>query len=200
MHRTLRLLKREGFEKIVINLHHLGETIKESVGVGEEFGLDIYYSEEPEILGTAGGIKAAQHLIGAETFLVMNGDILVDAPLARIFDFHKEHGGAATLVLKDDPAAAGYGDVRVDDINRVRQIAGRPPCPMNLRPMLFTGIQVIEPVFFDFVAPGKKASSTSETYPAMIRHELSIHCYEYSGYFMDIGSPERYEIAKNNFR
>ena len=60
LHTILRQLNKHGFNKVVINLHHLGHMIKESVGDGSEFGLEVYYSEEENILGTGGGIKAAQ--------------------------------------------------------------------------------------------------------------------------------------------
>jgi len=197
LHIVLKLLAREGFGKVIINLHHLGHMIRESVGDGDDFGMDIVYSEEKEILGTGGGIKSAQKLIGEDTFLVMNGDLLVDAPLDDIWKQHKRTGAAATLVLKDDPSIPGYGAVKVDSNMRVRRILDKPPCDEELKPMLFTGIQVLEPDFFEFVEYGKKASSTQDVYPKMLDKGLIINYYLYTGLFLDIGTPEMYEYASN---
>jgi NDP-sugar pyrophosphorylase family protein len=169
--------------------------IKESVGDGSEFGLEVYYSEEKNILGTGGGIKAAQKLLGEDTFLVINGDVIANVPLGDVWEHHLKTGGAATLVVKDDPSIPGWGDVKIDEKGLVRQILGKPKFDMPLKPRLFIGIQVLEPVFFTFLQPGVKASSTNDFYPAMLEKGLTIHSYEYSGYFLDIGTPERYQRA-----
>lgn len=199
LHTILTQLKRHGFEKVVINTHHLGHMIKESVGDGSGFGLKVYYSEEEKILGAGGGIKAAQKLLGDGTFLVINGDVIADAPLGDIWERHLKKGGAATLVVKDDPSIPGWGDIKIDDQGLVRQILGRPKCDAPLKPRLFIGIQVIEPVFFSFVEHGVKASSTNDVYPAMLESGLIINSYEYTGKFLDIGTPERYRQACASF-
>lgn len=196
LHILLRLLKREGFGKVVINLHHLGHMIKESVGDGSSFGLEVHYSEEERILGTGGGIKAARHLLGDDTFLVINGDVMVDAPLGEIWEHHIEKNAAATLVVKDDPTSPGWGAIKVDEKGRVRQILGKPPCKDPLLPKLFVGIHVIEPVIFDFIPPGEKSSSTQDVYPAMLDSGLPVHYFEYTGPFIDIGTPERYRALQ----
>jgi len=198
LHIILRLLKREGFNRVVINLHHLGHMIKESVGDGNAFGLDVRYSEEGKILGTGGGIKAAQQLLGDKTFLVINGDILVNAPLGEIWKYHRDKDVAATLVVKDDPNIPGWGAVKVDKECYIRQILGKPSFNNPLKSRLFVGIQVIEPVFFDFLTLGNKASSTQDVYPEMLKRGLSICSYEYSGTFIDIGTPEKYAEARSS--
>ena len=195
IHTILRQLKQHGFEKVVINTHHLGHMIRESVGDGSGFGLKVYYSEEEKILGAGGGIKAAQKLLGDDTVLVINGDIIADAPLGDIWEHHLKKGGAATLVVKDDPSIPGWGDIKIDDEGRVRQILGRPKHDAPLKPRLFIGIQVIEPVFFSFLKKGVKASSTNDVYPRMLESGLTINSYEYTGKFIDIGTPERYRQA-----
>jgi len=192
IHKVLRLLKKEGFERAVINLHYLGEMIRESVGDGSSFGLDVIFSEEPELLGTGGGIKAAQRHLGDDTFLVINADVLTDAALSDIWRFHKNAGGVATLVTRDSPGADGHGAIMIDHEGRVRQVLGRPKVSVSLKPRLFTGIQVVEPVFFDFVRPGEKTSSTGDVYPAMLKAGLEIYKYDHRGLFVDIGTPEEY--------
>jgi len=198
IHKVLRQLKQEGFGRAIINLHYMGEMIKKSVGEGAEFGMEVIYSEEPELLGTGGGIKAAQKYLNEDTFLVINADIISDAPLSDIWRFHKKAGGAATLVTKNSPEAEGYGAVMTDREGRVRQILGRPKASVPLKPRLFTGIQVLEPVFFDFLKPNVKASSTVDVYPAMLEAGLAIYNYDHEGFFVDIGTPEKYQKIKSS--
>ncbi|MBI2264863.1 MAG: nucleotidyltransferase family protein [Armatimonadetes bacterium] len=160
IHRILRLLEANGFRDIVVNLHHLGEKIQESVGDGAAFGVRVSYSPEKEILGTGGGIKGAQQLIGDETFLVINGDILISIALTDVVRFHREHGGAATLVVRDDPSLDGYGAIMVDSGGRVRDILRLVDRAPGLLPRLFTGIQVLEPIFFNYLPEPIPASTT----------------------------------------
>jgi len=79
-HQLDRLL-RAGIQRVVINLFHLGHLIERALGAGDDFGVEICYSREPEPLETGGGIRFAQPLLGDAPFLLLNGDIWTD------FDF-----------------------------------------------------------------------------------------------------------------
>lgn len=196
IHRVIKMLARDGFDDIVINLHHLGDQIRESTGDGSRFGVRIKYSHEEKIMGTGGGIKAAQDLIGKGTFLVINADVLIDIDLRKVFKYHKERGGAATLVLRDDSDEAGYGAIKIDNQGRIRDILGTSAGNHGeLLPRLFTGIQVLEPVFFDYLPPGEWASSTRDVFPEMMKEGLEFFACEHRGFFLDIGTPERYSRA-----
>ena len=76
----LAALKRAGFRDIVINLAWLGQRIRDHLGDGKKYGLNIQYSDEGEALETSGGIIHALPLLGKEAFLVVNGDIWTDYP------------------------------------------------------------------------------------------------------------------------
>jgi NDP-sugar pyrophosphorylase family protein len=74
IHQQLRLLKKNGFQKVIILAGYLGEMITQSVGNGESFGLEVFYSFDwPELLGTGGALKKALPLLG-ESFMVIYGD------------------------------------------------------------------------------------------------------------------------------
>ncbi len=75
-------LKAQGVEEVVINLHHLGDKIRDTLGDGRMYGLRIVYSPEEPILDTGGGIKKAQPWLDGETFLVLNCDTILDLDLA----------------------------------------------------------------------------------------------------------------------
>src|SRR5262249_49556351 len=122
----LALLHAGGIREVVINLHHLGDVIERHLGDGSRFGLAIRYSPDPTILDPGGGIKRAEMLRAGEPFVVANADSLLQVSLREVWEFHRAHGGIATLALRADPDAARYGLVEVDRSDRVRRIVGLP--------------------------------------------------------------------------
>src|SRR5574339_386662 len=122
---NLLLLKRHGFREVIINLHHLGPMIEQALGNGSKYGLRIWYSQEPVILGTGGGIKQAEPYFSGEPVLILNGDTLVEIDLDELCAFHHEQRAAATLVLRPDPEAARWGLVEVEQGHRIVRITGR---------------------------------------------------------------------------
>src|SRR5438105_13823420 len=142
------LLHHAGVRDVVINTHHLGaEMEKGARELAHRIGIDLSISNEKgHILGTGGGLRHAAQLLGAETFFLLNGDMLFDVDLLAALKAHRERGAVATMVLAPYPKGASYGAVELDAEQRVRRIAGRgvPPEPGLLRTH-FTGVHVMEP-------------------------------------------------------
>ena len=101
------LLKNAGVREIVINTHHLGSTMaRGALAIASELDLDLQVSrEEKQILGTGGGVRRAQAMLGAGTFLLMNGDMIFDLDLAAALAAHRK-AGAADLRQATWPAVA----------------------------------------------------------------------------------------------
>src|SRR5947208_11270909 len=88
--RIIRWLVSQGVDDLVLNLHHRPETLTSVVGDGRDLGARVRYSwEQPRILGSAGGPRLARPIVGAERFLIVNGDTLTDVDVARIADAHE---------------------------------------------------------------------------------------------------------------
>ena len=96
MEHILELLARHGFTEVNANLHWFPDLIRDRLGDGSRFGIQLRYSEEEALLGTAGGVRNAADFLGDE-FLVISGDALTDVDLATMRDFHHSHGAIATL-------------------------------------------------------------------------------------------------------
>src|SRR5262245_54131179 len=98
------LLAGHGFSQVVANVSYLPEQIREVLGDGSEFGLEIAYSEEPEPLGTAGGVGKVREFLGAtDSFLIISGDALTDIDLGAMREAHERNvglGAIATLATK----------------------------------------------------------------------------------------------------
>ena len=198
---TLRLLKRHGIADVVINLHHLGEKIKAALGDGSRYGMSITYAEEPEILGTGGAIQAAAPHFGAEGLLVINGDILVEIDLDAVVDFHRRKGGMATLVLREDPDIARYGAVEIDDAERICNLRGQIEVAADLprRQRMFTGIHLLTPAILPAI-PTSGYCDIADVYIDLIRRGFPLFGQTMTGYWNDIGTPDRYHQAERDLQ
>lgn len=197
---TLRLLRKYRIQEVVINLHYHGEEIKDLLKSGSDWDMLIHYSDEPRILGTGGGLKKAQRYFLDETFVLINGDILVEINLDEVIDFHRSSKSISTLVLRDVPDAVKWGPVGIDSGHRIRQIRGRPQNPQEkLEKRMFTGIHLVDPEIFKYL-PEKEESDIIETYIDLISRGKVLSGHTMTGYWMDIGTPERYKQIQDDFK
>jgi NDP-sugar pyrophosphorylase family protein len=195
---NLLLLKRHGFHDVIINLHHLGPMIEQALGNGSKYGLRIYYSHEPVILGTGGALKQAESNFSGEPVLVLNGDTLFELDLEALCAYHQRRRAAATLVVRSDVDAARWGVVDVDAEERLVRITGRGRTDAGeTRPRMFAGVHILHPRLLRDVPKGK-ASSIIDAYVAAIQRGDLVAGYELTGYWSDVGTPERYAQAEHD--
>ncbi len=195
----LEFLRAGGIEDVVVNLHHLGHRIEETIGDGRQFGLHVQYSREKQIRDTGGGIKHAQPLLAGEPFVVVNGDSLLELRLAELIAFHRAHGGVATLALRADPDVGRYGAVEVDGDARVRRIVGLPPGDVAgpLRALMFPGLHVLEPEVFDWMDQGAAFSVTRVTYPRLLAAGKPLYGFETTARWVNIDTPASLAAAND---
>jgi NDP-sugar pyrophosphorylase family protein len=187
----LLFLRAQGVEEVIINLHHRGEQIREALGDGKVSGLRISYSQEDLLLDTGGGIKKAQAFLGGETFVVLNGDTIIDLDLEALLAAHRRNRAIATLVLRPDPEAARYGILETDASGRIRRFLGQPAHVSEpLSPFMFTGLQVLEPRIFDFMPEHRPFSTTRETYPELLRAGEPLYGFIHTGPWMVVDDAE----------
>ena len=103
--RILKQLRAAGIRRVVLNLHHRADTITRVVGDGSTLGLEVRYSWETEILGSAGGPARAIPLLESDRFLIVNGDTLADVDLPAIVARHVETNALVTMAVVRRPAA-----------------------------------------------------------------------------------------------
>jgi NDP-sugar pyrophosphorylase family protein len=199
---SLLLLKRYGIHDIMINLHHLGDQIESYLGDGKQWGLQITYSREPELLDTGGGLLKAKPFLQDSTFIVINTDVLIDLSLSDLLAFHGKTRAAATLVLRPDPLADQYGSMEIDGDGRIwrflqTRIATQISAPTTK--VMFTGVQVLEPRVFDYMPPDpalRKFSTTKDTYPRMLLSQEKLFGFRFHGFWQDVGTAERIKEAE----
>ncbi|MBI4168602.1 MAG: NDP-sugar synthase [Acidobacteria bacterium] len=192
---ALHHLKAHGVTEAVINLHHQPDSIRGIVGDGSRHGIVVRYSEEPVILGTAGGLKKAEPLLrGAGTFIMVNSDSLSDCDLGAALWEHRQAGALATLVLAPPRPGADYGIVETAEQYRIARIAGRPPgdpVPGAGR-FHFTGVHIFEPEIFDEMPAAGKSDINSDVYPRLIAAGRTINAFVHAGFWRELGTPGLY--------
>lgn len=189
VHYTLRLLERAGVREVVINLHHRPESVTAALADGQFGHLKIHFSPEPEILGTAGGLKKAQSLLAGDTFLLVNGDTLVDCDFRAMVDWHRRKRARATLLLRPREEGSDYTLVSVDRSGRIRSLGGeeKPGKPS----LMFAGVWVLEPEILDLIAPERFARLEIDTLPRLVGERMAFGYVRDVPWF-DVGSPRRY--------
>ncbi len=191
---TIHLLRSHGIKDITVNLHHLPEIIQQHFGDGKDFGVQLHWSHEPEILGTAGGIKKAQPFLDGESFLVINSDVVVDIDLSKVLAFHKAQGSALTLVVREGDSPEQCDPIEVDADDRIVHMVGASSMnmPDDTTRVLFTGIQVMEPEIFNRIPENKFYGTTTDVFPGMLEDGLPMFAYWHQGYWKDVGTIQSY--------
>ena len=195
------LLRAAGIHEVMINLHYLGGLIEDTLGDGSHWDMEVSYSHEPEILGTGGGLKAAEGFFEEQPCLVMNGDTLIDIDLKALMQFHEQRQGVATLVVRNDPHADQWGLVECDKHHRILRINGQGvskyPRVEPVYGRMFAGVHIFHPAILQQKATGS-SFSIIEVYTHQLAHGSSIFGFIHDGYWSDVGTVERYTQAQQD--
>lgn len=195
---ALATLARAGICEICINTHHRPEDVRHAAdALSQRLGVDLFLlHEEPSILGTGGGLYNAREFLegGGDSFVVINGDTLIEIDLVPVLARHAQTDGMATMVLRQDERAEEFGALGYDAAGRIWDFVGRAPVPESVGPLehaLFTGVHVLRREALDRLPPGFSGLGQS-FYPEALRDELPVHAYLHEGYWADLGTPARY--------
>ena len=195
---SLALLRGAGVRRAVVNVHHLhGLMAREARAAGAALGVEVAVSHEPIIAGTGGALREAGALLaGAETIVLVNGDVLFDVDLSAALEAHRASGALATMVLLPMPAGARYAAVEVDPGGAVRRIAGAfGPGGDGLTPLHFSGVHVLSGALPGRVPPTPfECDINRHVYPPLMG-DGCVRALRVDGYWNDLGAPERYLAA-----
>jgi mannose-1-phosphate guanylyltransferase len=196
LYHILGLLRRHGFREVIINLHHLSDAIRGNLGDGTALGMEISYSYEPELLGTAGGVKNNADFLGEDTFLVMSGDVLTDIDLTGLIAAHRLHDSIATMSVKEVADPSLYGVVVADDDDRVVGFQEKPTIEEARSRLCNCGIYVFEPEILSYIPAGEFDDFGTRLLPDLLRKRLPYHIYRVDEYWNDVGSLK--ELVQGN--
>ena len=193
--RILDWLAGQGVAEVVLNLHHLPETITRCVGYGAAAGIRVRYSWEPVLLGSAGGPRQALPHLGPR-FFVVNGDTLTELSLRDLLDDHLRTRAAVTLSVTAHPDPARYGGVLVASDGRVRGFAPAG----GAGSAHFVGVQIAEASAFADLPARKPAATVGGLYDRLVRSSAGkgpggFRARGGGARFLDVGTPSDYLVA-----
>ncbi|MFA7410661.1 MAG: sugar phosphate nucleotidyltransferase [Tissierellaceae bacterium] len=200
MEHAIDLLKRHGIRDIGVTLHYLPSMISEYFGNGERFGVDIRYYTEDRPLGTGGSVKNAEEMLDG-SFVVISGDGFTDMDLSRAFDYHREKGSKATLLLKREPIPLEYGLVITDEEGRIRKFLEKPSWGEVFSDTINTGIYILEPEVLGYYKRGDNFDFSKDLFPRLLRDDIPMYGYVAEGYWCDIGDLNTYiQVQEDIFK
>lgn len=189
VYRPILLMKSAGITDIVVNTHYLANRVRDVLGTGEKLGVSLTYAHEDELQGIGAAIKNAEELLGKDSFVVMNGDVVADIDLSDVLAYHHDQGADATLVLRPEKGTRSHGSLDFDcDVSLSAIIGDAPDEAGYLHP---AGIRVLSPRVFDFLHSGRTLS-LAETLALMVQAGCHIEGYVSDGYWADLRSWEKY--------
>lgn len=184
-----------GFRRFILGIGYRAEVFKKYYGAFRPNDLRIEFCEEKNPLGTGGAVKKAKNLIKSSPFLVLNGDSFCRFDPLDLLKFHRKKKAVVSMLLRKVSNGTDYGRVALDKANRIvdfnEKDSRRKGCLIN------AGVYVFDKKVFGLM-PGQKIFSLERDFFPKLAGK---NCFGYtkSGFFVDIGTPERYLRANRYF-
>ncbi len=193
LERTVEGLKAVGVNSVVINLHHLAQQVTEYVKEKNNFGLEVHFSEEKDLLGTGGGVRKAAALFnGEKDFIVHNSDVYSETDLAALLDQHHKNKNIATLAVMQRQSSRQL----IFDENF--QLVGwdngekkeyRTDQTVKTQNFAFTGIQVVSAGIFSYMEALGDSFSIISAYMQAVRAGERVAAFNIqNAYWIDMGN------------
>ena len=185
-----------GFRRFILGLGYGGDYIRNYYSEKPMKGLKIIFSQENNPLGTGGAVRKAKKLIKSRFFFVLNGDSFSKFGPKDFLNFHGRKKALVTILLKKLACGAkDYGEVKIDRLSRITSFQEKngnaKKCMVN------SGVYLFDKKIFGLMPRQNRFSLERDLFPVVAGKGL--FGYVGSGYFIDIGTPERYFKAKKHF-
>jgi NDP-sugar pyrophosphorylase family protein len=196
---NLAMLAAAGFNEVVVNVHHLPAVVRDYVGDGSDWGLRVRYSEERELLGTAGALIPVLDLLRAGTFAIVFGDNLNELDLADLVRVHRSRGSLATVALWERTDVTQSGVAELDGDDRVTRFIEKPRPGETSSHWINAGVIVAEPALLDFVPRDRPSDLGREILPALVDRG-DLFGFRMKGGHWWFDRAEDYELAQSDAR
>ena len=192
LHYQIDLLKQvPEIDEVILSLNYQPRRVEEIFGDGSDVGIKIRYVVEPAPLGTAGAVRYAGDSL-SESVVVFNGDVLTQIDLAEVIRLHRERQARATIVLTPVEDPTMYGLVETDPAGNITRFLEKPKADEITTNHINAGIYILEPETFDRIPRDVAWSIERSFFPSLIERQETFVAYVYDGYWIDIGTPEKY--------
>ena len=187
-------LEKSGIQNIVFCVGHQAEKIEEYFGDGARFGVQVEYSRERELLGTAGALKLAQPLVSSEDFLMLNGDCYNDVDFQGLLSQHRSPPAVITLVAAHLEDRARFGSLKIDGDNRILVFEEKGAA--TGAGYINAGYYALNQSVFDLIPRGEVCSLERDIFPQVLEQQ-AMFAWKNQGAFIDIGLPGEWRRAED---
>ncbi len=194
--RILQYVSGQGVRSVVLNLHYLPETVTSRVGDGSDLGVDVRYSFESPVLGSAGGPRKAISLLPDEDFFIINGDTLTNVDLRALAENHRQTGALVTIAVVPNRWPDRYSGIIVDSSGRFHSVVPRGSSVPSYH---VVGVQIAHPSAFLHLQLDEPAESIGGLYRSLVAHDLgAVRAHLCTADFWDVGTPSEYLKASRS--
>jgi len=194
MENSIRLLAQHNCKDIIANLHYQAEAISGYFQEGDRLGVNLNYSYEKDLMGTAGGVKKCEWFLN-ETFVVLSGDALTDIDLNKLYQQHKASGALASIALKRVTDVEQFGIVICSESGKITSFQEKPRAQEALSNNANTGIYIFEPEIFKYIPPAQFYDFGKQLFPYLVKIGAPFYGFETEDYWCDVGSISSYRQA-----
>lgn len=188
----IKQLKRFGFNDIVMAVGHLKQLIEAFFEDGKRWDVNIAYSVEEKPLGTAAPLQLIENC--QDNFLVMNGDVLTNLHFDTFFQYHKDNDAVCTIASYNKPVKIDLGVLKVNTNNELYDYIEKP----TLYYSVSMGVYAFKKEVLDYI-PVNEYFDFPDLIKKLLKCEKKVLHYPFDGYWLDIGRPEDYELAIEEF-
>ncbi len=183
-----------GMRRIIVNTHHCPEKWDEAFPDWEWRGVPLVFRHEEVLLGTAGGLKNIDDLVGGETIFLHSGDVLTDLSLVELLEFHGKHEAEVTLALRKRPGVETIGRIGNGHIVHV----GRPPLPDGAEGYDYANVAVLDAAFLARI-PNRRPRDIANVWGEMAAEGAEIVGLPFpKGWWFNVGTPKEYAAVNEN--
>ena len=197
MEHNILLCKKYGVKRIFINLHYLSEVIIDYFGDGSKYGLDITYSYEKNILGTAGALIPIFNALSKEPFFVIYGDNITNVNMNDLIVYHHKKKSDFTIAIHTKNDISQSGVLEFNELFKVTNFIEKPKSKIITSKWVNAGVYFINPLIlknkieagFDF---------GQDVIPKLIKTHINMFAYKLDTKIVSIDTPELLNIELNN--
>jgi NDP-sugar pyrophosphorylase family protein len=194
----LTALARARIEDVTLNLHYLPDVVRAYVGDGSRWKLRVRYSEEPQLLGTAGALLPVAAQLNGGTFAIVFGDNIIDVDIPDVLDFHRRRGGVATIVLahRDDVSQSGVAEL--DERDRITRFIEKPLPAATPSHHVNAGFVLAEPRLLAAIPEHRPSDLGRDVFPSLLERGEMLYGYRSKGRLWWFDRTEDYLSARSD--
>jgi mannose-1-phosphate guanylyltransferase len=192
MANIMSLCKEHGFTDFIANLCYKGEQIEQAFGDGSSSGVNLQYSWEEKLLGTAGGVGRQADFLRDGTFVIVSGDVVTDMDLSQMLAFHRSRGALITMAVKEVDDPSRFGIVVTEETGRILSFQEKPAPGKEKSRLANTGIYIVEPEALDYIPAGEVFDFGHDLFPKLLAMAAPIYAMRTDAYWSDVGTLPQY--------